>query len=263
MSAVFDLYQAGGSWLHRMDARVKLVTALLASVVILTQRNLWFTLAALGLILLVAASAGILATVWRSLRLLWGVMAMIALFTALLTPLPGEAWLALGPVHLSAASLLLGVTLALRIGALAGVVLVWLITTSQSATTRSLVGLGLPYSWGMTLAMALSQLPALADTYRRISDAQKARALELDRGALLVRLRALIPIAVAMVIASLRSAEALSRSLASRGFGSHHRRSDWQPLCMRPSDWLVLGILLAAFAGYLVWRCNWGLSLLG
>jgi energy-coupling factor transport system permease protein len=253
MSTSYDLYQNGGSWLHRLDARVKLLTVICGSVILLSCQNLWLVAIALLITQVTLLSAGInLKRLWSSWRLLWPMMVMIILFTALFTPGDGAQILAVWIIRVTVGSLAHGVALALRIAALAFIILGWLFTTDQATLTRSLIGLGLPYAWGLTLAMALRYIPTMASTFRMISDAQQARALEISKGNPLQRARAYLPITVAMLITALRTAEALSRALVSRGFGSDHRRTNWRPLHFRRVDliWLSASPLVT---GCVLW----------
>lgn len=253
MSTSYDLYQNGCSWLHRLDARVKLLTVICDSVILLSCQNLWLVAITLLVTQVTLFSAGIRSKrLWSSWQLLWPMMVMIILFTALLTPGDGAQILAVWIIRVTVGSLAHGMTLALRIAALAFIILNWLFTTDQATLTRSLISLGLPYAWGLTLAMALRYIPTMASTFRMISDAQQARALELSKGNPLQRARAYIPITVAMLITALRTAEALSRALVSRGFGSDHRRSNWRPLHFRTVD-LIWLIALPLFTGWALW----------
>ena len=52
-------------------------------------------------------------------------------------------------------------------GALAFTIFLWLFTTDQATLVRSLVAIGLPYPWGLTLAIALRYLPTMASAGRR------------------------------------------------------------------------------------------------
>ncbi|MCE5258141.1 MAG: energy-coupling factor transporter transmembrane protein EcfT [Chloroflexi bacterium] len=262
MSFAYDLFQNGDSWLYRLDPRVKLLASICGSALLLSCRNFWLVLVALLLILAILLSAGISrATLGSTLRILVPVMVMIVLFTALFTPVEGTRLFQFWIVTCTTGSLLLGITLGLRIAALAYVILAWLYTTDQSALTRSLVALGLPHPWGLTLAIALRHIPLLAATFRQISDAQQARALELSRGSLLHKARAFIPITVAMIINSLRTAEALSRALVSRGFGAPIQRTIWRPLKMRAADWVWLAMILVSTVVGLIARYAFGFGI--
>ena len=167
--------------------------------------------AALVGIHLVLMSAGIapsrLGWIWR---LTAPTMVMIVVLWALLYPGEGAPLLAWRFIHITASSLARGAAVALRVGALGFLIVVWLFTTDQSELVRGLVALGLPYTWGLTLAIALRYLPTMAGTFRSISEAQQARALDLGGRNPVRRARAYLPIVVAMLITALRTAEHLS-----------------------------------------------------
>ncbi|MHB9034342.1 MAG: energy-coupling factor transporter transmembrane component T family protein [Anaerolineae bacterium] len=261
MSMVYDLYQPGSTWLYRLDPRVKLFASICGSVLVLLSRNFWLVAGSLIAIVAILLSAGIRrTTILSSGRVLGPIMLMVMLFTALLTPADGQILFEFWIIKCTTGSLSLGVTLGLRIAVLAFIILAWLYTTDQSAITRSLVALGLPYPWGLTLSMALRFIPQLATTFRQISDAQQARALELYKGSIFHRARAFIPIIVSMIITSLRTAEALSRALVSRGFGAPYKRSVWRKLHMRPADWAWLAAVTVITGLGLVGRFAFGLG---
>ncbi|MBC7236893.1 MAG: energy-coupling factor transporter transmembrane protein EcfT, partial [Chloroflexi bacterium] len=146
MSLRYDLYQAGDSWLHRLDPRVKFVFALCGLVLLLLFRNLWIMLGSLLLTHALLLSGGVrrqrLGWVWK---LTLPTMAMIAILWVVVYPGEGQALIAWGFLRLTLANIAEGLAVALRIGALAFVLFVWLFTTDQTALVRGLVALGLPY----------------------------------------------------------------------------------------------------------------------
>jgi energy-coupling factor transport system permease protein len=141
---------------------------------------------------------------------------------------------------------------ALRIGALAFVLFFWLFSTDQTILVRSLVTLGLPYTWGLILAMALRYIPTMAGTFRMISDAQQARGLDLSARNPIKRARAYMPITVAMLITAFRTAENLSRALQSRALGASPRRTFLRQLNLRPRD-IVFMVAVVLVAVVLLW----------
>ncbi len=258
MSAVYDLYQPGDSWLHRLDPRSKLVSVACASALWLLYTNLWVMITGLVIVHLALISASIarprIFSLWK---ITLPTMIMIILFGMAFYPAKGSLLLSFWFIRVTVYSLAQGVAVALRVGALAFTIFIWLFTTDQTTLVHSLVSLGLPYEWGLTLAMALRYLPTMASTLRMISDAQQARALELTRGNLFQRARAYIPIIVAMLITALRTAENLSRALESRALGAPGRkRTTLRPLHFRRGDlvWIVgsvtltVGLLWARYA---------------
>jgi energy-coupling factor transport system permease protein len=253
MSVSYDLYQPGDSWLHRLDPRTKLLGVVCGCGVLLLYRNLGVMLAALLLIHLLLYSAHVararIMWVWK---LTLPTMIMIALLWVVFYPGEGPVLLAWWVVRVTAHNLAQGLAVALRISALAFTIFLWLFTTDQATLVRSLVALGLPYAWGLTIAMALRYLPTMASTLRMISDAQQARALDLTQGNPLKRARAYMPIIVAMLISALRTAENLSRALESRALGVSPRRTTLRPLHFRRRD-LAATLLILAVTALLVW----------
>ena len=242
MSAVYDLYQPGDSWLHRLDPRVKLALVASATVLLLVFRNLWIMVGASLLFLFFLASAHIarerIVSVWR---ITLPTMLLVAGLWVLFNRAVGPAFLDLGFIRVGWDNLGQGMALGLRIGALAALIFSWLFTTDQATLVRGMVALGLPYEWGLTLAMALRYLPTMGAILRMISDAQQARALNLTRGSPLRRVRAYMPIVVSMLITALRTAENLSRALESRALGASRHRTYLRQLHLRTIDvvWLV------------------------
>ncbi len=251
MSALYDLYQPGRSWLHRLDPRTKMLFTVCGFVVLLTMRNLWVLCGALLLMhaMLISARVSVarIAWVWR---MLWPTMIMIALLWALVYPEQERHLISIWFIRLGPHNLAEGLAVALRIGALAFCAFVWLFSTDQSMLVRGLMGLGMPYTWGLTIAMSLRYLPTMASVFQMICDAQQARALDLTRGNPLRRARSYLPIAVAMLITALRMAQNLARALESRALGA--ARTYLRRIRFSWRDWLFV-LILTLTIGAMLW----------
>ena len=255
MSVLYDLYRPSDSWLHRLDPRVKLLFALCSCTMLLLLYNLWLMLVALVLIQLLLVAGGVergrITWVWR---MTLPTMLMIAVLWIVFYPGQGRALLSFWFIRVTSHSLAEGMAMALRIAALAFAIFTWLFTTSQTELVLSFVSLGVPYQWGLVLAMALRYLPSMANAFSMISDAQQARALDLGKGNPIKRARAYLPITVAMLITALRTSERLAYALQSRALGSAKRRTYLHRLAFRTTDWLWTVLLLAALALFLYLR---------
>ncbi|NLG29114.1 MAG: energy-coupling factor transporter transmembrane protein EcfT [Chloroflexi bacterium] len=255
MSARYDLYQPGSSWLHRLDPRCKLLMALCGSLWVLVWGAWWMVLAVLALAHAALLSAGIargrLLSVWK---VMLPTVALVALLWLVLYPGEPPLILSFWIVRVSWGSLARACTIALRLIALALALFVWLFTTDQTALVRGLAALGLPYPASLTLAMALRYLPTMASALHTISDAQQARALDLHPRNPFVRARRYVPIIVAMLISAVRTAENLARALESRAYGSASRRTALRTLAYRPADWAWTAALLLVTAAALAAR---------
>ncbi len=259
MSLRYDLYQPGRSRLHRLDPRVKFLFAVCGVTALLCFRNVWIMLAALALTHLLLLSSGVR---WQRLGWVWKptlpMMVMIAVLWVVFYPGEGPALLEWRFLRVTMSNIAEGLAMALRMGALAFMLFVWLFTTDQTALVCGLVGLGLPYEWGLTLGMALRYLPTMASAFVMISEAQQARGLDLAKRNPLQRARAYLPITVAMLITALRTAEGISYTLESRALGASRQRTTLHPLRFNAHDALWMVIILAATATLLWARFTWG-----
>jgi len=257
----FELYFPAGSWLHRLDPRTKLWGVLLASVAGLAFRQIG---ALSGLLLLTHIALLEAHIPLARLRWLWSrllpLLLMILMLQPVFAPGTGPDLLRIGPVRWTAAGLLDGVSYALRAAALAFVAAVLLLTTDSAGLVQSLVKLGLPYPWGMTIGLAVRYLPDTYGLFVTVTEAQQARGLVIGQGRFLQRVRSYLPVLVATIIASLRKADSLGLALAARGLGYAHSRTTLYDVQMRAADWLVLALTTAVFAGLMLLRfgLGWG-----
>jgi energy-coupling factor transport system permease protein len=259
MSLAFDLYLPRPSRLHQLDPRVKLALLLGATALLLTFQNLpvclvWVLLNQ-GLFMVARVPR---ARVWGIWQLMLPVSALVLLTWPLVYQEGGSPWLQWGIIKITPLAVAHGLALALRLNALAQLYFLLLFTTDQMTLVRGLVALGVPFDWGLTLAIALRYVPAFFGTFQMIADAQQSRGLELNRGNWVRRLRAYLPILVAMIITALRAMDHLSRALEARAFGAQPHRTTFKTLTFTWRDGLVLlaGGLVIASLFYL--RFAWG-----
>lgn len=256
VAVVADLYVPGESWAHRLDPRVKLLFVACFIVLVLVFDNLFFMLGALFLVHLLHFSARVPAA---KLLFIWKTLLPVALLMALLWTLfypRGDPVVAFWIVEITVLALAQGAALGLRILVMAFAVFAWLYTTDQASLVRSLVKLGMPYEWGLVLALALRYIPTFQKSYVLISDAQAARGLEL-RGTGFSRVKHMMPIFVAMIVTSLRASEQLARAIEARALGAPGvRRSVLRDIRFRPADYATC-LLLAALTAALLYLNFW------
>ena len=259
MSQGFDLYLPRDSWLHRLDPRAKLWAVLLAGTVGLMYRQIAVLACLLILAHLVLLSARIplsrIRWLWRRLAPL---LVMILILQPLFTPGPGPDLLSLGPLRLTVHGILEGISFALRAATLAFVASTLLLTTDPNELVQGLAKLGLPYSWGLTVGLALRYLPTTYGLYVTINEAQQARGWIVGKGNLIQRGRSYLPILVATIIAALRLSDGLALALAARGLDYPAQRTVLHDIRMKPADWVTMAIATLLFAGLLVLRYGVG-----
>jgi energy-coupling factor transport system permease protein len=242
-----DFYVSGNSWLHRMDPRVKLFMTAVMMLAALRMNTFFPVITMLALIHVLFLSAGIpkvkFAQVWK---MMLPVMVMIFLMWPFFYR-EGVSLVKFWVVDITLGGLFQGITMALRICVLGFACFSLLFTTGEARIIRGLVKLGVPYKLGLMLAIALRYLPTFFGIIGMVTDAQKARGLELDKGPLFKRLKAYIPILVAVLITAFKTSDNLSNALEARGFGAQvFRRTYYCDIRMRTVDYVAAALILGA-----------------
>ena len=88
----------------------------------------------------------------------------------------------------------------------------------NARSSRPVVRLGLPYTWGLTFSLTLRFLPAIQQLFVTVREAQAARGWVAE-GNLFRRFRNYLPVLVAVIIGTLRMSDRLTLALAARGMG--------------------------------------------
>ncbi|MDF1513291.1 MAG: energy-coupling factor transporter transmembrane component T [Anaerolineae bacterium] len=253
MSFIFDTYIPGHSLLHKLDPRVKLLGTAFTLMLVFWLPGLALQCLFLGVLHIILLCAGIPGS--RILNL-WRQMAVLLVLIMVLQPLflpAGDLLLKLGPLRLTTGGILDALRLAVRASGFAFAMAVLLTTTDHHALVLAFVRMGLPYTWGLTISLALRFLPAIHSMFHAVKDAQAARGW-LFSGGVFQRLRDYLPVLIAVIVGTLRMSDQLTLALAARGLGTPTRRTRWRDLHMRRSDWLCALGLASAFVAFIWWR---------
>ena len=255
MSFMFDLYVERKGWAHRVDPRVKLLFVLLGVVSMIFFSNFFFMLAALIAIQLLIASAGVprdrFAWVWKTML---PINFLIPLLWTVFYP-EGDVLFELGLFKFTPVALFRGLGVAARLDTIAFICFLWLFTTDQMSIVRSLVKVGMPFEWGLVLAISLRYIPTFYGLYVVVAEAQQARALDITKGNFFTKLKAYMPIMVAMLISALRTADKLGKALESRALGLEGvERTYLHDIRFVRRDYALCAVLLFAFCGLVLLR---------
>lgn len=256
MRLTIGQYVAKDSPIHRMDPRAKVIgaVAIMVSVFFIhtpVQLALGFVWA-LGLVALAHIPAH---KVIESIRPIVFVVLVLSVFNLFLTTSGDELW-SWGVLRITTDGLRAALLYSLRlvVGVIAGVLILLTTTPSQltdgfDAMLSPLSRLGLPgHELAMVFSLMLRFIPTLADEAGAIMDAQASRGGALGEGSPVRRVRAVIPVLVALLASSLHHANDLSRALDARCYVGGATRSHWHPLRMRGADWAALAIAFAYVA---------------
>jgi energy-coupling factor transport system permease protein len=261
MSFAFDLYVDRPSWLHRLDPRTKLAFVIFSSILLLSFSHPFasaaFLLGIHGILWSGKVPAKRLRWAWQRM---WPITLLILFLWPIFYPQGNEVLLQVWRIKITTQGLVQGINTALRVDALAFAFLVLLFSTDQARLVRGLVELGLPYEWGLILAIALRYLPTLYGIYATVSEAQQARGWVIGEGSFIQRIKSYLPILVAVIVTALRLADNLSMALAARGFQPGAKRTYLRELELGLEDKVCLPLLALLLVVLLIFRFRHGLG---
>ena len=224
-------YIAGDSFTHRLDPRVKMISAIILSIMIF--RAVWFdvyliSLFFLAIIAISRLRAGPILRAIKPMALFAGLLFLLHLFFT-----DGTALLALPRLHLKITheGLFKGALVAWQFFAivLSGAILT--MTTPPSEMISGLEKLLRPFKYlgiptqdlAVMVSMALRFVPTLLEEFDRIRMAQTARGADVRTGPLLQRVKTAASMTLPLMLSALRRAEDLAEAMEARGYHSGPR----------------------------------------
>ncbi|RMH37307.1 MAG: energy-coupling factor transporter transmembrane protein EcfT [Nitrospirae bacterium] len=247
----FSLHLDYDTWVHRLDARTKIVVTSMLFVLALVFSDPAYLLVILGAVLLGMHTARALPNV----RKLWVLLVLLFLYSSALWPffVTGSTtmWM-LGPLHVTREGLLFGVGMGLRLNLMVISGLWLLSTTTVEAFAVGLQRLGIPASMGFAFSLAFRWVPTLLGAGSTIVQAQRSRGLDLSSGSVLDRLRRYPPLVVPLVGHVFRQTLLLATALESKGFGPGTPRTVYRSASFGWQDGVVL-VGLGMLTGVSVW----------
>lgn len=248
-------YYPGDSFLHRLDARAKLLLllGLMVELFVFSSAPAYGLFTALTLFLMLRSGVP-LRMLLRSLRPLWWII--LFTFAIHLFSTPGEEigrlWL-LAPTWEGLAR---GVFISLRLALLILLSSLLTFTTSPLKLTDAMEALlspfrrvGVPaHELAMMMTIALRFVPTLIEETDRIMKAQKARGADFETGGLLRRVQALVPILVPLFLSAFRRADELALAMEARCYRGGVGRTQMKVLRATSLDYLAAALFLVLTA---------------
>ncbi|MEN8098780.1 MAG: energy-coupling factor transporter transmembrane component T, partial [Chloroflexota bacterium] len=215
---------------------------------------------ALTVLLMLSSRVPVPKLLWLGKQLL-PVTVVILLLQPFFSSGHGRVLWNLGPIKWTDEGVLAGIVYASRMNAMAFAAAATLFTTDPSDMVQSLVQSGFPYDWGLALALAIRFIPTLYGSFEAISDAQQARGWDPRSGSIMQRVRNYLPLLVAVIVSTLRTADNLELALVARGYGATHIGEQASPAVRGPrtrlheielnsSDWLIIAACVVALATF-------------
>jgi len=248
----------GNSILHRLDARIKFLAAILIMVATLSIRDVRVMgLFILWTLVLMALSGIRVSIILRSVR----PIVVIILFAVILHILTvdGHILFAIGPVRVSQEGLLAGLMTALRLSLMIiNSSLFLTLTTTPLAVADALESLLSPlrflrfpvHEFAMMMSIALRFVPTLMDEAVKIMKAQSSRGANYDTGGILKRAGGLVSILVPLFVSSFRRADDLAVAMDARCYQGEKGRTRLYTARLKFPDlaFLALVIFLLSFS---------------
>lgn len=256
-NVIFGQFVETGSFIHRMDPRVKIAAAFVFIVAsFLIDDFLGFAVALPLLVVVGVVSRIPIGYVLRGSQIFLGFLVFILTFQVLFytgdVPESGYLW-RWGILSVSTQGLYTAGILALR------VILLYYVTTMLMLTT-SLVDLtnGLELIFGplqrlripvnelvLVCVIAIKFVPIFIEEMERLARAQTARGVPFDEGGAIARARRIGRLLVPIFISGFARADTLTIAMNTRSYRGGRYRTKFRQMQARPSDWFVLVLVTA------------------
>ena len=256
-NVIFGQFVETDSFVHRMDARVKIAaTSVLIVASFLIDSFLGFAVVLPLLVVIGVVSKIPLGYILRGSRIFIAFLVFILAFQVLFYPgdVPESSYLwRWGILSVSTEGLYTAGIIALR------VILLYYVTTMLMLTT-SLVDLtnGLELIFGplqrlrvpvnelvLVFVIAIKFVPIFIEEMERLARAQTARGVPFDEGGALTRARRLGRLLVPIFISGFARADTLTIAMNTRSYRGGRYRTKLRQMRAKSSDWLVLVLVIA------------------
>ena len=259
-NVIFGQFVDTGSFIHRMDARIKIVATLVFIVAsFLIDSFLGFAVALPLLVVVGIISRIPLGFVLRGSQIFLAFLLFILAFQVLFYPgdVPESGYLwRWGILSVSTEGLYTAGILALR------VILLYYVTTMLMLTT-SLVDLtnGLELIFGplqrlrvpvnelvLVFVIAIKFVPIFIEEMERLARAQTARGVPFDEGGAIKRARRIGRLLVPIFISGFARADTLTIAMNTRSYRGGRYRTKFRQMRASSSDWLALTLVVVWLA---------------
>ena len=257
-------YKERGTAIHKLNPFCKLVWVVSILVLALIFNNpLYLLLLFLSTLPLIIAAR--VWTEWASLmRFAFYLCLAIIIINALVSYHGSHLlWQApfriplMGTPVITLEAIFFGVGMSLRLLAIISAFAILTFTIHPDDIMLAMIKLKLPYKSVLVTSLSTRFIPTLIDDVERISDVQRSRGLELDRGKLMQRIKNRMAIIIPLLSNSLDRTVQVAEAMESRAFGSGEKRSFYKEVKLGRLDVpaLILGFLPIVLGIFMQW---WG-----
>jgi len=249
-------YRPLDSFLHRLDARSKLIPVVLVMVLGVLSHSTLFYLTLLSLLIVALMSSGVgVKTLVRSLAPLMLLVSVTFIYHILFTDRQSEALFEVIGFTVTGGGVAKATFFSLRLLLFVAMAFLVTLTCSPSEIAEAIVKLlrplsriGLPVEeLGLILFVAIRFIPVLYSEFITIYNAQVIRGVEFG-GSILNRIRKITAIIVPVLVGAIGRADDLALAIEARGYRSGQERSFYSRSRFDTGAWLfVIGSSVVVF----------------
>ncbi len=242
----FGSYYPAVSFVHKLDARIKILLSIayIVGVFLCSSNYLGFGLCLIFILLATILSKVSFFRLLKSIKAVIFFIVLSAVLQLLLnksgTPLWEGGFITDQGVK-NAIYIVLRITLIILGSSLLT------ITTSPVEIADGIESLMLPlklvkfpvHEFALIMSIALRFIPTLMEETDKIIKAQKARGAEFNKGGLLKRAKALIPVLIPLLVSSFRRADELADAMDARCYAGSKKRTKYKKQTLSYRDALA------------------------
>ena len=253
-------YFPGESFIHKLDARAKLIVVFLALVEIFLCKNfLSLALIVLFAIVSVAISKISFKVVFKGMKMIYFIIVLTSVLQIFYND-SGTVLLEWWKLKITTGGIFTAIFMAIRIICLILVSSLLTYTTSPTTLTDGISRLLSPLNkikvpvdtLSMMMTIALRFIPTLIEEIDKIMNAQKARGADLDSGNLVQRAKALVPIFIPLFVNSFRRAYELAFAMECRCYNGNNKRTRMKQMKFTWRDAVAFVIVAVMLAGIIL-----------
>lgn len=250
----FGQFLPNNSFVHKMDARVKILAVIAYIVAVFLVKSFHFLGFGACLLFVLIATITSKVSIFRVLKSIKGILFFIILSAVLqiFFNSGGRVLWSWEFIVITDMGLLNAGFIVSRITLVVLGASLLTLTTSPVELADGIESLLTPLKWvkfpvhefALIMSIALRFIPTLLDETDRIIKAQKARGADFDSGNIFKRAKALIPVLIPLLISSFRRADELADAMDARCYSGSKNRTKYKKMKLGWRD--LIGTILIA-----------------
>lgn len=265
--ATIGQYLPRDSPVHRLDPRTKIAAVTILTIAIFAVGDfVGYGLLTLFLLVVVMLSQIPIGYLLRGLRPILFLLLLTIVLNVFFSGIEGGTVLVRwGPLVATREAVARAVFIGYRLVTLVLATSLLTFTTSPVQLTdgierilRPFRRLGVPaHELAMMMTIALRFIPTLLEETEKIMKAQMARGAEFERGSVLRRARALVPVLVPLFVSAFRRADELALAMEARAYHGGEGRTRMKELRFATRDGVALALTLAGAVAVAIPSATW------